>query len=123
MSGKNGRLRPSQIEADRATIAALRAIVGYAPTKPECSVAAVMALEAETTAAQDAETQIEGALAAARDKAAAKASELHERVLDIKDQVMAQFGRNSDEVQALGLKKASERKAPSRRKASAEAKV
>jgi hypothetical protein len=35
--------------------------------------------------------------------------------------VVAQFGRDSNEVQAVGLKKASERKAPTRRKASVEA--
>jgi hypothetical protein len=34
----------------------------------------------------------------------------------VKDQVTAQFGRDSNEVQALGLKKASERKSPQRKK-------
>jgi hypothetical protein len=36
-------------------------------------------------------------------------------MLGVKDQVVAQFGRDSNEVQALGLKKASERKKPQRR--------
>ena len=36
-------------------------------------------------------------------------------MLGVKDQVTAQFGRDSNEVQALGLKKVSERKAPRRR--------
>jgi hypothetical protein len=71
--------------------------------------------------ARDAETQA-AALASARDKATAKEWEFHNTILGVKDQVMAQYGRNSDEVQALGLKKASERKAPTRRKTGAEAK-
>jgi hypothetical protein len=37
-------------------------------------------------------------------------------MLGVKDQVTAQFGRDSNEVQAIGLKKASERKAPQRKK-------
>jgi hypothetical protein len=35
-------------------------------------------------------------------------------VLGTKDQVTAQFGRNSNQVQSVGRKKASERKAPQR---------
>jgi hypothetical protein len=42
-------------------------------------------------------------------------------MLRVKDQVIAQFGKDSNEVQALGLKKASERKAPQRRGAGGEA--
>ena len=41
--------------------------------------------------------------------------EFHNLILGAKDQVTAQFGRDSNEVQAVGLKKASERKAPQRR--------
>ena len=37
-------------------------------------------------------------------------------MLGVKDQVTAQFGRDSNEVQSIGLKKASERKAPQRKK-------
>ncbi len=36
----------------------------------------------------------------------------HEVMLGAKDQVIAQYGVNSDQVQALGLKKKSERKRP-----------
>jgi hypothetical protein len=123
MTGKNVRLRPAQIEADRSSFAALRAIAGYAPANAAYSVTQLTELETELTGARDAETQAAAALAGARDKAAAKEWEFHNRVLGVKDQVMAQFGRDSNEVQALGLKKASERKAPVRRKSSAEAKV
>jgi len=36
----------------------------------------------------------------------------HDTILGVKDQVIAQYGPNSDEVASLGLKKKSERKAP-----------
>ena len=61
------------------------------------------------------EAQAAAALAAARDNAVAQEWAFHNLMLGVKDQVMAQFGRDSNEVQALGLKKASERKSPQRR--------
>ncbi len=65
---------------------------------------------------QAAEAQAAAALAAARDNAVAAEWEFHNLMLGAKDRVIAQFGRDSNEVQAIGLKKASERKAPTRAK-------
>jgi hypothetical protein len=123
MSSKNVRLRPAQIEADRSSFAALRAIGGYAPANAAYSVAEMTELETELSSALATETQAAAALATARDNAVAKEWEFHNRILGVKDQVIAQFGRDSNEVQALGLKKASERKAPVRRKVAAEVKA
>jgi hypothetical protein len=111
------------LEADRNSVAALQGIAGYAPANPAYSVAAIMTLQTEMTAARDAEAQAAAALATARDTAAAKEWEFHNRVLGMKDQVIAQFGRDSNEVQAVGLKKASERRTPTRRKPLEEAKA
>jgi hypothetical protein len=74
-----------------------------------------MALEAQMTTAQAREVQLQGALAAARDQAAAAEWAFHDAILDVKNQVRAQFGVDSDEVQQLGLKKRSKRKTPVRR--------
>jgi hypothetical protein len=49
---------------------------------------------------------------AAMDAARAAEWAFHNAMLGVKDQVIAQFGKDSNEVQALGLKKKSERKAP-----------
>lgn len=120
---QNKRITPPVLEADRSSFAALQGIGGYTPTNPAYAVAAIKTLEAEMTGARDAEVQAAAALATARDRAAAKEWEFHNRILGVKDQVVAQFGRDSNEVQALGLKKASERKAPVRRKAAEAVKV
>ncbi|HZH92383.1 MAG TPA: hypothetical protein VEX70_17435 [Pyrinomonadaceae bacterium] len=120
---QNKRITPGVLEADRNSVAALQGIAGYAPANPAYSLAAIMTLQTEMTAARDAEAQAAAALASARDTAAANEWEFHNRVLGVKDQVIAQFGRDSNEVQALGLKKTSERKAPVRRKAAAEVKA
>ena len=112
---QNKRVAPGVLEADKVSFAALRAIADYAPANAAYSLAQIAGLETELKAAQDAEAQAAAALASARDEALAKEWEFHNRVLGAKDQVVAQFGRDSNEVQAVGLKKASERKAPTPR--------
>lgn len=115
MADESKRLRPAQIAEDESGFAALQAITGYAPANQEYALAAVTAAHAALQSAQAAETQAEAALAAARDTAVAREWEFHNLMLGVKDQVTAQFGRDSNQVQALGLKKASERRAPQRR--------
>ena len=65
-------------------------------------------------AAQEAELHAQNALAAARDAAIAAQWDYHNLVLGVKSQVLAQYGPDSDQVAALGLKKKVERKAPTR---------
>jgi hypothetical protein len=110
------------LEADRSSFAALQGIGGYAPVNQAFALAKIGAAREALQSAQAAEAQA-AALAAARDNAVAAEWEFHNLILGAKDQVVAQFGRDSNEVQALGLKKASERKAPVRRKTQAEAKA
>ncbi len=116
MVNQTNRLKPAQIAADRAGVAALQAMAGYAPVNADYSVKAIGKAHDDMVAAQAAEAQALAAVAAAHDDAVAAEWELHNLVLGAKDQVVAQFGRNSNEVQALGLTKKDERKAPARRK-------
>ncbi len=51
-----------------------------------------------------------------RDEAVAAEVEYHNAILRSRDQVVAQFGKDSNEVQAVGLKKVSEYRKPKRRK-------
>ena len=112
---QNKRITPRVLEADRNSFAALQGVAGYAPVNAAFSVASLQTLQTEMLSAQRTEAQAAAALAAARDEAVAKEWEYHNRILGVKDQVIAQFGRDSNEVQAIGLKKASERKAPTPR--------
>jgi hypothetical protein len=116
MANQTTRLKPAAIEADESGFAALQAIEGYAPANPAYSLAAITAAHGALQSAWTAESQAEAALATARDNAVAREREFHNLILGAKDQVTAQFGRDSNEVQAIGLKKASERKAPRRKK-------
>jgi hypothetical protein len=65
--------------------------------------------------AQQAEARAERALAAAR--AAAQAAEwaFHNSILGVKREIVAQYGPNAEQVRAIGLKRASDRKRPMRR--------
>lgn len=116
MGNTSNRLRPNQVTEDESAFAALQAMAGYAPVNQAYTLAAITAAHAALQSAWTAETQAETAYATARDNAVGKEREFHNLMLGAKDQVTAQFGRDSNEVQALGLKKASERKAPRRKK-------
>lgn len=109
------RLNPSLLESDKTSFAALQGISNYAPANPTYAMAAITTAQTELNAAQQAETQAAAAAATARDNAVAKEWAFHNLVLGAKDQVVAQFGRDSTEVQAVGLKRASEFK-PRQRK-------
>lgn len=111
------RLSPAEIETDKTTLVAVSGLSDYAPVNPRYSIDAASRLEAAVEQAQREETRLLKALAAARDTAIAAEWALHEAMLGVKRQVLAQYGPDSDAVHALGLKKRSEKKRPSRRKA------
>ena len=112
---ENRRLDTQTLLADDAALAALKTISGYQPFKPELSVQALTAKQTVMRAAQETEVQAQAALDAARDAAVAAQWDYHNSIIGAKDHVVGQFGSNSDQVAALGLKKKSERKAPVRK--------
>jgi len=108
------RINPRVLAEDVDSYDALKAIPAYAPSNPAFVQAKVDLARSQMIAAQQAETQAEAAWKTARDTANAKEWAFHNLILGAKKQVIAQFGENSDEVQAVGLKKKSEYKAPQR---------
>ncbi|HWT02641.1 MAG TPA: hypothetical protein VN256_20495 [Pyrinomonadaceae bacterium] len=112
MANQATRLKPSLIQADKDAFAALQAVVGYAPVNAAYGLAAITAARASLDGAQQAEIQTAAAAAAARDEAVAREWEFHNLMLGAKDQIIAQFGKDSNEVQAVGLKRKSEYSRP-----------
>lgn len=102
------RIAPGIMRADRDSHAGLKTITNYSPANQEYTVAAIDAAEAEMLEAQREEAQAVAALAAARDHATAKEWAYHNKILGMRDQVTAQFGRNANEAQTVGRKKPSE---------------
>jgi len=115
MSNRSRRLSPSEIAEDEEAFAALKAITDYAPTSPAHSVAAIEQAYQDLQAARTAEVQADAAAKAASDNVVQKQSRFHDLVLASKDQVTAQYGRNSDQAQSIGRKKPSEYKTPQRK--------
>lgn len=108
-------LPPSQMSANEDAFAALQGIRGYAPNNPTYTLDAVMTAHEALLVKQWTAVRAEAAAGAARDEAVAESWRFHNLILGVKDQVRAQFGKDSAEVQALGLKRKSEYKTPRRK--------
>jgi len=108
------RMNRQIISDDVDSLAALRDIEKYNPSDTEYTVAKLDALRTAMQAAQDGEARAEAALKSARDNANATEWEFHNAILRAKELVIGQFGKDSDEVQAVGLKKKSEYKTHAR---------
>jgi hypothetical protein len=107
---ENKRIRPQALEGDEAAFNALQKINGYTPSNSAYALAAVTQAFDEMRAAQVVENQISAALASARDIANSKEWTVHNMMLGVKDQVRAQFGKDSLQLQELGLKRVSDYK-------------
>ena len=110
------RLKPELLTADEESYEAWQVIAGYQPNNPNFAAGPVKANYQTLQALRTAETQAKAAYDSARDNAVKGEWEFHNLILGVKDQVASQFGRDSNEYQALGLKKKSERKPPARKK-------
>jgi hypothetical protein len=115
------RIAPSALQADRDAFAALKAVEGYKPANSDFTVAKIQAAQDAMVDKRDLEAQQQAEFDAARDEATAAEWEFHNAVLGAKDQVKAQFGADSNELQAVGLKKKSEYKSAKAKTTSAAA--
>jgi hypothetical protein len=115
--GKNEtkRLKPSLLRFDKDCLAALEKVAGYAPVNARYTLAAITIAHRDLANAQQTEEQANTTAAASRQNAIAREWEFHNLMLGAKDQVVAQFGRDSNEAQAVGLKKKSEYKKRARK--------
>ena len=105
-----------QIDMDYRTVGKNRDIDFGIVGDPGAILATVLqAASDDLTDAHEKETQAEAGWKAARDRAVKAEWTLHNLVLGSKNQVKAQYGDDSDEVNAVGLKKKSEYKRPVRK--------
>jgi hypothetical protein len=114
---KQKRLPKYILDGDREALEALKTVAGYAPANPSLSVESLVALDDRLRQSQTSELLTTKTLAAQRDATDDVGWEFHNAMQDAKTSVKGQFGPNSNEVQALGLKKKSDYKRPTRRAA------
>ncbi|MDZ4720028.1 MAG: hypothetical protein SH847_16375 [Roseiflexaceae bacterium] len=108
-------LAPDTLDADRAALLALRDLTDYTAVNPLYATESLISLAQAMDRALQATQRARKALAAARDAEIAATREFHNAIIGAKAAVIAQYGNDSPAVQAIGLKKKSERKRPSRR--------
>jgi len=112
------------LKADADALAAIKKMTGYQPADPN-SAYTLAKLTAASTALDDAaaaHAQAEADHKTARDGHVAAQWAFHNAMLGARTQVVAQYGDDSEQVASVGLKKKSERKAPTRKTAAAAAK-
>ena len=111
------RLKPSVLQKDVDAFLAIKTLTpAYAPSDARFTVALMTTGQTNMGTAQGTEVTKKGEFAAARDAANAAEWAFHNLVIGARDQVRAQYGEDSDQVQAIGLKKKSEHKRPGPRK-------
>ena len=108
------RLAPQRVQSDIDAYLAIKAIPDWNPLKPEYSLEAIACGHDALRATQETELHAQHALDAARDALIREQRDFHERILGAKDQARAMYGSDSDQVAALGLKKKSDKKSPTR---------
>lgn len=109
------RLNKKILQEDLDAYAALKAIADYNPSNPQYKMSNIDASHDTMGAGQTSEVQTQAAADAARDAAANGEWNFHDDILGVKEQVKAQYGADSDEYQALGMKKKSEYNRPRRK--------
>jgi hypothetical protein len=92
----------------------LDAVTNYVTGHPNATPEALQTAHDEMVAAQREETEILARAKAATDKARLAEWQFHANVLAMKESMRGQFGSDSNEAQAIGYKKKSERKRPRR---------
>lgn len=105
------RLSPNQLAEVKNAFAGLKSVDGYAPVNDDYKVSAIEPLEAALDELTVQEAQIAAQLAAVRDRIAETGTEFQQKIKGAAQQVIAQFGDDSSEIQALGRKRASDRAA------------
>ncbi|MBW4562800.1 MAG: hypothetical protein KME32_16950 [Mojavia pulchra JT2-VF2] len=116
LQNTTNRLRPQLISQDIDSLHGLQTISTYDTSRADASVANIQKAYQAMLAQQQAETEKLTLYRAAADAARLAEWEFHNAILAMKDVVRGQYGSDSDQAQAVGLKKKSERKRPSRKK-------
>ncbi|MBG1268615.1 hypothetical protein [Nostoc sp. WHI] len=110
------RLRPQVISENVTSWHGLQTIAIYETTRADASATKLQQTYQVMLAQQQAETEKLTLYRAAADAARLAEWEFHNAVLAMKEVVRGQYGSDSDQAQAVGLKKKSDHKRPSRKK-------
>lgn len=115
----NRRLSPPVISQDVDSLNGLNTVGNYSTTRLDASTSTLQQAYQAMLTQQEEETEKLAMYRASADAARLAEWEFHNAILAMKEVVRGQFGSDSNEAQAVGLKKKSARKRPIRQKAAA----
>lgn len=113
---KTKQLSPKILQEDLDAYAGMEGVAGYKPSNASFASAVGQTIKQTMEGSQSKEVQDKAVADASRDKKVADEWEFHDFIRNMRIQMKAQFGENSDEVSAVGLKKKSEYKSPKPKK-------
>jgi hypothetical protein len=104
------RMNKNQLQSNVEVVKAVQELNNYTPINPDYALPKLEACLDEMNSLRAVEDAAEKALKAARDKTIMAEWKLHKIAMGAKDQIIAQYGKDSDEYRSLGLKKKSDYK-------------
>jgi hypothetical protein len=107
---KKKRLSPNQKAELKRNLAGLKTIANYAPTNPEFKTEAVEAVDEQLDVKDDEIDQTEAHMDELRGESADIGDVYSKKMKGVRQQVIAQFGDDSPEYEAVGGIRASNRK-------------
>lgn len=107
---KNVRLSPNQLAEIKSSFAGLKSIEDYSPVKSEYKVSVIQLIETSIDELTLQESQLLAQAADLRDQIADQGTQFSQKMKGAAQQVIAQYGDDSAEIQKLGRKRISERK-------------
>jgi hypothetical protein len=111
----NRRLTPKILQQDINSFNGLQTVPDYLTTRPEATLPAIKTAYEAMLAKQREETEKQALFKAAADASRLAEWEFHNCILAMKEAVKGQFGSDSDAASAVGFKKKSERKRPTKK--------
>ena len=112
---KKRRLSPNALAKLKDDFAGLRGITDYRPTKSEYDVATIQTVDTTYDDLLDEEARAEAHLADVRNQIADNGTEYTLKMKGSRQQVIAQYGDDSPEFEAVGGKRTSNRRTGGRR--------
>jgi hypothetical protein len=106
------------IQQDVESFNGLSAVPTYSTTRAEATPEALQTAYQKMITYQRRETEHSAVYRASSDAARQAETDFHDAVIAMKEAIRGQFGSDSDAAQAVGLKKKSDRKPPTRQKKS-----
>lgn len=114
-SRPNARIAADVLSADRQIVITIKNLPDFAPRNLAYNVDSLEQRVAALTMAEEAELLAQQALEMARERAIEAGLMLHSAVQGAKVELLGQYGEDSPAVYAIGRKKKSERRRPTRR--------